>query len=71
MAVENIKNAVARTLSYVIGHDSSGKGGRMTLANLKAAMGITAADVGAAPATRTIATGTGLSGGGDLSSDRT
>lgn len=71
MAVENIKNAVARTLSYVIGHDSSGKGGRMTLANLKAAMGITAADVGAAPSTRAIATGTGLSGGGDLSSDRT
>lgn len=71
MAVENIKNAVARTLSYVIGHDSSGKGGRMTLANLKAALGITAADVGAVSATRTIAAGTGLSGGGDLSSDRT
>ena len=32
---------------------------------------VTAATIGAAPATRAISTGTGLSGGGDLSADRT
>jgi hypothetical protein len=42
-----------------------------TMAQVKADLAITAADVGAVPTARTITAGTALSGGGDLSANRT
>ncbi len=41
-----------------------------TMAQLKTDLAVTASDVGAVPTSRTLTAGTGLTGGGDLSADR-
>ncbi len=58
--------------SAVIGvPDSTGGGAVASVNGQTGAVTLGAGDVGAAPTTRTISTGTGLTGGGDLSADRT
>ena len=45
--------------------------GDLTVAQVKALLAYTPADISAVPTTRTLTAGTGLTGGGDLSADRT